>query len=467
MKISFYGAARSVTGSRHLIEAGATHILLDCGMYQGRRQQSDRFNRRLGFDAQRINAVLLSHAHIDHSGALPILAKEKFKGPVYMTDATADLTSLMLQDSARIQKSDSRYVNKKERRRGTQRLSPYYDQKDVRSIMQRFSPVRYGKTIRVSPRIKAEFHDAGHILGSSSIWLKHTHQGHSVSVLFSGDVGRANMPILRDPEPPPRCDVLILESTYGDRIHDEDLKTMKQKARELVTHAQKYKSKIIIPAFAIGRTQELVMRIKELVQAKEVVPLPIFIDSPLASKATNIFRRHPECFDEETFQTFSSQVDPFAAKYIRYVSSVQESQALNSMRGPCVIISASGMCEGGRVLHHLKHTIQDAHNIIALVGFQAEHTLGRKLIEEWDTVPIFGRPTPRRAKIVRFNGLSAHADRNDLLAYVRAIDPLPSKIFVVHGEERQSFCLASALRDEHPAIDITVPELGSTHRIHP
>ena len=465
MKISFYGAARSVTGSRHLIDTGGTRILLDCGMYQGRRQTSDRLNRRLGFDAKTVNAVLLSHAHIDHSGALPVLAKEKFKGPVYMTDATADLTSIMLQDSARIQKNDYTYINKKERRRGNRRLLPYYDAKDVRSIIQRFSSIRYGKTVRISPRVKAEFYDAGHILGSSSIWLKHTHHGNSVSVLFSGDLGRADMPILRDPQPPPSCDVLILESTYGDRVHDEDLETMKQKARELVTHAQKHRSKIIVPAFAIGRTQELVMRIKELVHTHKVDPLPIFIDSPLASKATDIFRRHPECFDQETYQTFTSQTDPFSAKYIRYVSSVQESQALNNMRGPCVIISASGMCEGGRVLHHLKHAIQDEQNIIALVGFQAEHTLGRKLIEEWDMVPIFGHPTPRRAKIVRFNGLSAHADRNDLLAYVRAINPLPSKVFVVHGEERQSFSLASAIREEHPRVEVTVPEFGSTHRI--
>ncbi len=465
MKISFYGATRSVTGSRHLIQADKTRILLDCGMYQGRRQKSDQFNRQLGFDGKRVNAVLLSHAHIDHSGALPILAKQQFNGPVYMTDATADLTGIMLQDSARIQKNDSAYMNKKERRRGTRRLLPYYDAKDVQSIIQQFSPVHYGKTIRVSPRIEAKFYDAGHILGSASIWLKHTHRGDSVSVLFSGDLGRADMPILRDPQPPPACDVLILESTYGDRVHDEDLETMRQKARALIAHAQTHHSKIIVPAFAIGRTQELVMRIKELVQAHEIDPLPIFIDSPLASKATDVFRRHPECFDQETYQTFTSQSDPFAAKYIHYISSVQESQALNHRQGLCVIISASGMCEGGRVLHHLKHAIQDDQNIIALVGFQAEHTLGRKLIEEWDMVPIFGRPTPRRAKIVRFNGLSAHADRNDLLAYVRAIEPPPRQVFVVHGEERQSFSRAAAIRAEHQNIRVTVPEFGSTHHI--
>ncbi len=465
MNISFYGAARSVTGSRHLIEAGGSRLLFDCGLFQGRRQIADHMNRRLGFDIKSLNAVLLSHAHIDHSGALPILSKQHFKGPVYMTGATADLAGIMLQDSARIQKNDTTYMNKKERRHGTRRLSPYYDIGDVRSIIQRFSTVRYGKTIRILPRIKAAFYDAGHILGSSSIWLKHTHRGHSISVLFSGDLGRADMPILRDPQPPPPCDVLVLESTYGDRVHDEDLATMKRKAQQLVAHAQAHHSKIIVPAFAIGRTQELVMRIKELVQHHEVAPLPIFIDSPLASKATDVFRQHPECFDQETYQTFTSQQDPFAAKYIHYVSSVKESQALNHMQGPCVIISASGMCEGGRVLHHLKHAIGNEKNIIALVGFQAEHTLGRKLIEEWDTVPIFGRPIARRAQIVRFNGLSAHADRNDLLAYVRAIDPLPSKVFIVHGEERQSFSLASAIQAEHPSIDVTVPEFGSTHQV--
>ena len=463
MNISFHGAARSVTGSRHFIDTGETRILLDCGFHQGRRQQSARQNRHLGFDVKSVDAVMLSHAHLDHSGALPVLAKERFKGPVYMTAATADLTSILLQDSARIQKSDSTYLNKKEHRRGTRRLSPVYNAKDVRSIIQRFIPVRYGKTIKVSPRVKAEFYDAGHILGSSSIWLKHTRQGHSVSVLFSGDLGRADMPILKDPQAPPSCDVLILESTYGDRVHEETLEIMRQKAKDLILHAQTHKSKIIVPAFAIGRTQELVMRIKELVQTNEIAPLPIYIDSPLASKATEIFRRHPECYDQETYQTFTSHADPFAARYIRFISSVQESQALNRMSGPCIIIAASGMCEGGRVLHHLKHAISKEENIIALVGFQAEHTLGRKLVEEWDTVPIFGRPTPRRAKIVRFNGLSAHADRQDLLAYVRAIDPLPSKVFLVHGEERQSFSLASAIRAEHPYIDVIIPEFGSTH----
>ena len=379
-----------------------------------------------------------------------------------MTDATKDLTGIMLEDSARIQQADCAYLRKKMGRR-LKGPAPLYSLQDVKNICQRFESVAYDKTFQVSPRIKARFTDVGHILGSASVWVKYTQQHESLSVLFSGDLGRYNMPILRDPHPGPPCDVLILESTYGDRSHDEDLTTMRNKAKELVHHAVKHKSKIIVPAFAVGRTQELVMRIKELVKEGVVPAIPIYIDSPLASKATQIFRRHPECFDEETLATFSSQRDIFAAKYIRYVDSVEESQKLNFQAGPCVIIAASGMCEGGRILHHLKHGIQNEANIIAMVGFQAEHTLGRKLIEEWDTVPIFGRPTPRRAKIVRFNGLSAHGDRQDLLAYVEGLNPIPRKVFVVHGEERQSFSLATTLREQYPNMDVVVPNRSTTY----
>jgi metallo-beta-lactamase family protein len=465
MKISFHGAARSVTGSRHLIQAAGSRVLLDCGMFQGRRHEADQRNRDLGFAPKSVDAVLLSHAHLDHCGALPTLAKGGFSGKVHVTRASADLATIMLEDSAHIQESDCEYVNRKEQRRGQQCRTPYYDSDDVRAIAKRFVGARYDDVIRVAPRLKATFHDAGHILGSAAIRLTAAVSGRTTTVLFTGDLGRSRMPILRDPESPPACDVLIIESTYGDRLHDEDNETMMRKAEELVAHARAYKSKIIVPAFAIGRTQDLVMRIKALVKAGRIEPLPIYIDSPLAAKATEVFRRHPECFDADTYKTFTSEGDPFAARYIRYVSSVQESQQLNSMKGPCVIIAASGMCEGGRVLHHLKHAIQDEANVIAIVGFQAEHTLGRKLVEEWDTVPIFGVPTPLRAKVVRFNGLSAHADRNGLLAYVRAIKPTPGKVFIVHGEERQAFSLASAIQAEHSGIDVTVPEPGSTYEV--
>lgn len=273
------------------------------------------------------------------------------------------------------------------------------------------------------------------------------------------------MAILRDPEPPPPCDVLILESTYDDRLHERADEETKAKAIALITHARIHKSKIIVPAFAVGRTQELVMRIKELVKEGRIDPLPIYIDSPLAGKATEIFRRHPECYDEETLKTFTTEGDPFASRYIRFVSSMEDSKRLNAMKGPCIIISSSGMCEGGRVVHHLKHAIQDEANTIVIVGFQAEHTLGRKLVEGWDVVPIFGRPTQRRAQVVKLNGLSAHADRQDLLAYVRSIKPLPNAIFIVHGEEKQALSLGAAIQSEHPSIDVKIPQRGSTHEI--
>jgi metallo-beta-lactamase family protein len=465
MKLSFHGAARSVTGSRHLLEVPGFRLLLDCGMFQGRRDEAVRRNRHLGFDPKAVGAVLLSHAHIDHSGALPVLPGQGFAGKVYLTRATADLAGIMLEDSARVQENDCRYVNKKEKRRGRICIRPFYDSDDVRKVVKRFQGERYGDQIKIVPRLTASFHDAGHILGSAAVRVKYTARGNSTTVLFSGDLGRSHMPILRDPEPPPPCDVLILESTYGDRLHEQLGEEMKKKAQDLIEHARTHKSKIIVPAFAVGRTQELVMRIKELVGEGRVDPIPIYIDSPLANKATGIFKRHPECYDEETSKTFSDAGDVFASRYIRFVSSPEESKRLNAMRGPCVIISSSGMCEGGRIVHHLKHAIQDEANVIVIVGFQAEHTLGRKLIEGWDVVPIFGVPTPRRAQVVRFNGLSAHADRNDLLAYVRAIDPLPGTIFIVHGEEKQAISLGAAIQTEHPKIDVHIPHQGSTHEV--
>lgn len=465
MKFSFHGAARSVTGSRHLMEGPGFRLLFDCGLFQGRRGESFHQNRDLGFDPQSVDAVLLSHAHIDHSGALPILSQQGFAGKVYATRATVDLAGLMLEDSARIQASDCRYVNRRENRRGRACLRPFYTSKDVRAILRRFQGERYGDPIHIAPRLTATFYDAGHILGSAAIRVKYTARGTTTTVLFSGDLGRANQPIVRDPEPPPSCDVLIIESTYGDRLHEAYGEEIKQKAAALVAHAKLHHSKIIVPAFAVGRTQDLVMRIKELVKEGRIDPLPIYIDSPLASQVTEIFRRHPDCYDDETLKTFVSGDDPFASRYIHFVSSLEESKQLNSIKGPCVIISSSGMCEGGRVVHHLKHAIQDEANIIVIVGFQAEHTLGRKLVEGWDVVPIFGVLTPRRAQVVTLNGLSAHADRNDLLAYIRAVTPEPGVIFVVHGEEKQAMSLAAAIQAEHPRIDVRVPHRGSSYEV--
>jgi metallo-beta-lactamase family protein len=465
MKIAFHGAARSVTGSRHLLQTSSAQVLLDCGLFQGARQESDCRNRHLGFDPRAVTTVLLSHAHVDHSGALPILAQQRFSGTVYLTGGTADLTCVLLEDSARIQEHDCAYVNQKEGRRGKACRVPYYDTGDVETITRRFVEVRYDEPVTVYPRITASFHDAGHSLGSAAIRVTISEKGGRTTVLFTGDLGRKHMPVLRDPATPPSCDALIIESTYGDRLHEAERAAQEEQIVEVVAHARAHKSKIIVPAFAVGRMQDLVMRIKALVRAGRIEPFPIFIDSPLASRATDIFRRHPEYYDEETRRTLTAEGDPFGARYIRYVSSVDDSKQLNAMQGPCMIIASSGMCEGGRVLHHLKHAIQEEANGIVIVGFQAEHTLGRKLVENWDVVPIFGVPTPRRARVVRFNGLSAHADRNDLLAYVRAIRSAPGKVFLVHGEEKQALSLAVALQAEHPSMRVVVPYPGSVHEI--
>lgn len=465
MKLSFHGATRSVTGSRHLIEAEGGRVLFDCGLFQGRRDEAEARNRDLGFEAKSVDAVLLSHAHIDHSGALPVLAKQGFFGKVFATRATADLTDVMLADSAHIQESDCLYVNRKEGRTDSRCRRPLYTGDDAQAIMHQFAAVRYQEVASPLRGMKAVFHDAGHILGSAAISLRVMESGSTKVVLFSGDLGRRQMPILRDPQPPPPCDILIIESTYGDRLHAETAEEAKRKAAALIQHAITHRSKIIVPAFAVGRTQDLVMWMKDLVKEGRVPPLPMYIDSPLALRTTEIFRRHPECYDEETYRILTTEGDPFVAKYIRYVSSVHESQKLNTMKGPCIIVAASGMCEGGRVLHHLRHAIQNEDNIVAIVGFQAEHTLGRKLVEGWDVVPIFGVPVPRRAQVVRFNGLSAHADRDDLLTYVRAITPLPSRVFIVHGEDRQAFSLAAAIRVEHPRLEVTVPDASTVYEL--
>lgn len=465
MRLSFHGAARSVTGSRHLLEAGETRLLLDCGMFQGRRGESDRRNRDLGFEPKWLTGVILSHAHIDHSGALPVLAQHAFKGLVHATDATCDLTKVMLEDSARVQEQDCRFINRHERRRGRECRAPYYSTDDVSAIVGRFVGHKYHEPFSINRQVSVRLYDAGHILGSTAVHVTINRRGTTSTVLFSGDLGRSNMPILRDPDPPPTADVLIIESTYGDRLHEVDARERIAKAQAMVAHAVAHKSKIIVPAFAVGRTQELVMRIKELVTSGLVPPIPIYIDSPLGKKATDIFRKHPDLFDEETLQTFGRHSDPFAARYIHYVSTPQESKKLNEMKGPCVIISSSGMAEGGRVVHHLLHGISNPDNIVAIVGFQAEHTLGRKIVEGWDTVPIFGAPVPLRARVERLNGFSAHADRNDLLAYVRAMHPKPGKIFIVHGEEKQGLSLGAALQAEHPGITIEVPRPDSSYEL--
>jgi len=465
MRVTFWGAAQTVTGSMHHIEAAGKRFLLDCGLYQGRRRDAFERNSHFPFPVSSIDGVILSHAHIDHSGNLPTLVHSGYSGPIYTTPATVDLCLPMLADSAYLQQKDVEFCNRRrEHRRALGRddreCEPLYLPEDAEHVNPLFCPVELGQIREVAPGFRYRTYEAGHMLGATSMII----EADGVRLAFSGDVGRKHLPILRDPVSPDPVDYLIMESTYGDRFH-KAVADVAETLAGVVNRTAGRGGKIIVPCFAVGRTQQLVMVLHQLMDAHRIPSIPIFVDSPLAVNATEVFRKHPECYDEKTFRAFTSQGDPFAARYIRYVSSVQESMKLNRLKGPCMIIAASGMCEGGRILHHLKHALQDEANIIAIVGFQAEHTLGRKLVEGWDQVPIFGVPTPRRAQVVRFNGLSAHADRNGLLAYVRAIKPAPARVFVVHGEEKQSLSLAAAIQAEHAGMEVIVPEPDSTHEL--
>ncbi len=444
MKISFHGAARGVTGSRHLLEVRGRRILLDCGLFQGRRDESFRRNRDLGFDARSINAVILSHAHIDHSGALPALVRAGFSGPVYATPATADLAELMLADSASIQERDVQIVN---RREGTNR-EPIYTVEDARAAARLFRPIPYWKPAEVADGARVSFHDAGHMLGSSIVRL----EADGRTIVFSGDLGRAALPILRSPEMVAGADALLIESTYGDRHHPPEGNEARD-LEALVRRVAERKGKILIPAFAVGRTQHLTYRLKRI--ADRLPPIPVFVDSPLAADVTEVYRRHPECHEPGTW----TDGDPFGFGMLRYCRSADESKRLNDLDGPAIIIAASGMCEHGRILHHLAHHAGNARNAILFVGYQAEHTLGRRIVDGHRQVRVLGRDLEVRAEVVRMDGLSAHADRGGLEAFVRASARTLRDVFVVHGEPEGADAFAAWARETTGARTL-VPALG-------
>jgi len=383
MKLTFWGAVRTVTGSMHELTANGKRYLLDCGMFQGRRQEAFERNRNLPWSARNVDAVLLSHAHIDHSGNLPSLAKGGFAGPVHATSATADLCAAMLPDSAHIQERDVEFVKKRRARRrrileqdNNNHIEPLYTQQDVENILPLFQHAAYGEQKPLADELTFEMHDAGHLLGSASIHLRYKHHGKNLRLTFSGDVGRCCLPILRDPQPMPASDYLILESTYGNRLHKQD-ELVIGKLAEVVNRTAARGGRVIVPAFAVGRTQQLVLMLHQLCEREAIPNIPIFVDSPLAVNATEVYRRHPECYDEETCQFVNDGKDPFGFKRLRYIRDVGDSKALNDLHGPFIVISASGMCEAGRILHHLRNNIEDRRSTVLIVGFQAEHTLGR------------------------------------------------------------------------------------------
>ena len=469
MEIQFHGAVRTVTGSQHLVEVNGRRILLDCGLYQGSRKESYKRNQNLPFDASQVDALILSHAHIDHSGNVPNLVKSGFTGDIVCTYATRDLCSLMLRDSAKIQSYDIQYLNKKRARQKLPPIEPIYSMVDAVESLKQFIGIGYRRPYRLFPGINLTFYDAGHILGSAivSLDIEDEENGRSTRLVFTGDIGRPDRPILRDPEFLDHADVLIIESTYGNRIHPE-LEDASQKLAHIINDTYQRGGKLIVPAFAVGRTQELVYRIHQLSEARDIPPhLPIYVDSPMAIDATGIYRLHPEAYDNEIaeFILENTRGDPFGFDMKRYTRSVPESKELNFLRDPAVIISASGMAEAGRILHHLKNNVEDPRNTILIVGWQAPDTLGRRLVERVPQVKIFGETYDLKARVETINGFSAHADRAELLAWTKHLQPPPQHTFIVHGEEEASFALAEALQKEQGFPNVAVPELGQRFKL--
>ena len=449
MKITFMGAVHTTTGSMHLLEVNDTRILLECGLFQGRRKESYERNRHLPFNASEIDCCVLSHAHIDHSGNLPNLVRSGFSGNIYATHATRDLCSAMLRDSAHIQESDAAYVNKRRRRQGKSLVEPIYTTADAVASLRNFVSVDYGRPLPIAPGVQLTFRDAGHILGSALCVFDVTENGAKYRLVFTGDLGRPNLPILRDPVLVDAPTYFITESTYGGRFH-ETPDQAEVHLRKVINETFDRGGKVIIPCFAVGRTQEIVYALQRLTAARKIPRLPIFVDSPLAVDITEVFRLHPECYDQEItdFIATDSDRDPFGFETLTYVRAVEESKELNFLRQSAVIISASGMCEHGRILHHLKNNVEDARNTVLIVGFQAEHTLGRRLVNGDKEVSIFGKKYHRRASVETIDGYSAHADRAELLDYVGRLDRAHlERVFVVHGEEDQGIALQQGLAE--------------------
>ncbi len=462
MKLTFWGAARTVTGSQHLVEFDSGHrLLLDCGLCQGRRAEVDALNRRFSTDPASLDAVVLSHAHIDHAGLLPRLYREGFRGTVYATHATVDLCQLMLRDSAFIQEQDVAFVNRRVRKNGEQAVEPLYDMDDAEGVLAHFVGLPYDYAFEPVPGVEARFRDAGHILGSATVTLTVTEDGREKRLGFTGDLGNPGRPILRDPAPMPDVDWLICESTYGGVTH-EPAGRAKDRLAEVIGRTAARGGKVVVPAFAVGRTQELVYALDQLWNEDRIPRIPVFVDSPLAVNVTGVFQAHPECYDRELLDYMLTDDDPFGFERLEYVREASRSKELNGMRVPMVILSASGMAEAGRILHHLRNTVEDPRNTVMIVGFMAEHTLGRRIVERREEITIFGEPHRLRAEVAVLNYFSAHADEPGLLDFVGRLDRERLKtVFLVHGDEDRQAALARALTEAGYG-DVRSPARGET-----
>ena len=457
--VTFWGAAHTVTGSMHLIDAGRQKILLDCGLFQGRRAEAWQRNKNFPFPASDIDAVVLSHAHIDHCGNLPNLVRGGFGGPIYCTPATRDLMAVMLADSAKIQEEDAFHLNK-HRPSGEPAIEPLYDFRDVRRTMQLARSVPYHALTDVGKGIKVRFDDAGHLLGSAMVHVSLDVGNGERSITFTGDLGRKEMPILRDPEALPAADLIISESTYGGRNHP-GVEMLGSELGQAVRRTVERGGKVLIPAFSLGRTQTILFFLHQLISSGQLQRLPIFVDSPLAAAATEVFQLHPECFDEETTSLLYKDSDLFGEKLVRFTRSVEESKSINQTKEPCILIASSGMCEAGRILHHLKHNIGDPRNTILIIGYQAPETLGRRLVEKRAEVRIFGVPYKLNAEVVVMNGFSGHAGRDDLLAMLTPLADAKRKVRLVHGDPDQAEALLKTLK-ERGFVDVVYPNRGDS-----
>jgi metallo-beta-lactamase family protein len=461
MQISFHGAARTVTGSQHLLEINGRHILLDCGLFQGRRSEAFEINRHFGFDPKKLSAVILSHAHIDHSGNLPSLVKAGYDGPIYSTHATRDLCASMLPDSGHIQEKDVEFVNKKRKRSGEPPVQPLYTQEDAFRSLHNFISTDFNREIKLFEGIYFRFKEAGHMLGSAFVVLdlEDREAGRDIRLVFSGDLGHKGLPIIRDPETVDYADILIMESTYGGRAHPPMPDTA-DKLQAIIHRIVRDKGVLIIPAFAVGRTQQVVYTLQQLHSEGKIPILPIFVDSPLAIDATHVFRQHPECYDGQTRRYITEYDDPdiFGFQQLKYTRRVEESKALNTMEPPFVVISASGMMENGRILHHLRNRIEAPQNVVLVTGWQAPNTLGRRLLDGVSPVRIFGLEHPVRAQVEVINGLSGHADSQELVDWVRVMTKLPKHTFLVHGELDAAQALTQHLQKDLELDHIHIPE---------
>ena len=456
--VTFWGAAHTVTGSMHLVRAAGLQFLLDCGTFQGRRAEARTRNSTFPFPPRDLAAVVLSHAHIDHCGNLPNLVRQGFDGPIYCTAATRDLLAVMLADSAKIQEEDARYWSRK--RPGDPSIVPLYTQKDVQRTMQLVESLPYQRAGAIAGKIGFRFIEAGHLLGSAMVHLTLPGPERERTLTFTGDLGRRGLPILRDPAAVPAADLLITECTYGGRTH-APVDLLADSLAHLMRRTMERGGKVIVPAFSLGRTQTLVYFLHVLAGQGKLAKLPVFVDSPLAVNATEVFRLHPECFDDETWELLQKDEDLFGGQLVRYVRSVDESKSLHYHKNPCMIIAASGMCEAGRIVHHLKNHLTDPRNTVLIVGFQAPHTLGRRLVEKQPEVRIHDQLIPVKAEIAVMNGFSCHADRTDFADFLGPLAGEVGKARLVHGEPDQAAALMTTLQ-EKGYKDVAYPERGDT-----